>query len=139
MHAMLTDITSRESSWWFEAGFVVHVHVRACVHVRCCFTSTETERTTRDGEPRTFTSTFTQLLSSVSVSSHCSWTRITSMHAMLTDIASRESSRWFEAGFVAHVYVRAFMFGVALRPRRLSGLLGTGSPGRPPPLSQRSA
>ena len=65
MHAMLTDITSRESSWWFEAGFVVHVHVRACVHVRCCFTSTETERTTRDGEPRTSTSTFTQLLSSV--------------------------------------------------------------------------
>ena len=37
-------------------------------HVRhfcwCCFTSTETIRTIRDGEPRTATSTFTQLLSS---------------------------------------------------------------------------
>ena len=29
----------------------------------CCFTSTETIRTVRDGEPRTITSTFTQLLS----------------------------------------------------------------------------
>ena len=34
---------------------------------QCCFTSTETVRTIRDGEPRTATSTFTQLLSSVSV------------------------------------------------------------------------
>ena len=35
--------------------------------VQCCFTSTETVRTIRDGdsEPRTSTSTFTQLLSSV--------------------------------------------------------------------------
>ena len=32
--------------------------------VQCCFTSTETTRTIRDGEPRTATSTFTQLLSS---------------------------------------------------------------------------
>ena len=34
---------------------------------RCCFTSTETIRLIRDGEPRTATSTFTQLLSSVCV------------------------------------------------------------------------
>jgi len=34
------------------------------VHVQCCFTSTETIRTIRDREPRTVTSTFTQLLSS---------------------------------------------------------------------------
>ena len=32
--------------------------------VQCCFTSTETIRAFRDGEPRTATSTFTQLLSS---------------------------------------------------------------------------
>ena len=32
--------------------------------VQCCFTSTETLRTIRDGEPRMATSTFTQLLSS---------------------------------------------------------------------------
>ena len=31
----------------------------------CCFTFKETVRTVRDGEPRTATSTFTQLLSSV--------------------------------------------------------------------------
>ena len=34
-----------------------------CPLVQCCFTSTETVRTVRDGEPRTSTSTFTQLLS----------------------------------------------------------------------------
>ena len=32
--------------------------------VQCCFTSTETIRLIRDGEPRTDTSTFTQLLNS---------------------------------------------------------------------------
>ena len=32
--------------------------------VQCCFTSTETIRTIRDGEPRVATSTFTQLLNS---------------------------------------------------------------------------
>ena len=36
--------------------------------VQCCFTSTETVRTIRDGEPSTATSTFTQLLSSESSS-----------------------------------------------------------------------
>ena len=34
------------------------------VQVQCCFTSTESLRTIRDGEPKTATSTFTQLLSS---------------------------------------------------------------------------
>ena len=33
--------------------------------VQCCFTSTETIVTVRDGEPRTAASTFTQLLNSV--------------------------------------------------------------------------
>ena len=33
--------------------------------VQCRFTSTETVRTVRDGEPRTSTSTFTQLLTSM--------------------------------------------------------------------------
>ena len=32
--------------------------------VHCCFTSTETTKTVRDGEPRTSTSTFTRVLSS---------------------------------------------------------------------------
>ena len=37
----------------------------ADVQVQCCFTSTETIRTVRDGEPRTVSSTFTQPRSSV--------------------------------------------------------------------------
>ena len=44
-----------------EGGLVVERGVR----VQCCFTSAETIRTVRDGEPRTSTSTFTLLLSSV--------------------------------------------------------------------------
>ena len=40
--------------------------------VQCCFTSTETVPTIRDGEPRTPTSTFTQLLSSEQIS-RSSW------------------------------------------------------------------
>ena len=41
-----------------------------CVHVQFYFTSTETVRTIRDGEPRTATSTFTQLLSSPLFTQH---------------------------------------------------------------------
>ena len=37
-----------------------------CLQVHCCFTSTEAIRTIGDGEPRTATSTFTQLLNSAS-------------------------------------------------------------------------
>ena len=36
------------------------------------------------------------------------------------------------------VQVFLFEFSAALRPQRPSGLLGTGSPGRPPPLSHSS-
>ena len=38
--------------------------------IQCCFTSTATVQTLRDGEPRTATSTFTQLLSSEQKQSH---------------------------------------------------------------------
>ena len=40
------------------------MHLNAQVQVQCCFTSTETIRTIRDGETRTATSSLTQLLSS---------------------------------------------------------------------------
>ena len=40
------------------------------VRVQCCFTSTETVQTIRDGEPRRSSSTFTQLLSSESLNDH---------------------------------------------------------------------
>ena len=41
-----------------------HQYEYVQVQVQCCFTSTETIRTIRDGEPRTATSSLTQLLSS---------------------------------------------------------------------------
>ena len=45
----------------------VHISVVVLkVQVQCCFTSTETTRNIKDGEPRTATWTFTQLLSSES-------------------------------------------------------------------------
>ena len=37
---------------------------KACSIAECCITPTETVRIIRDGEPRTATSTFTQLLNS---------------------------------------------------------------------------
>ena len=57
-----------------DDGRVLHIHVRplelcesrggCAVLIQCCFTSTETMRLVRDGEPRAATSTITQLLSS---------------------------------------------------------------------------
>ena len=44
--------------------FHTHLLSSADIQVQCCFTSKETVRTVRGGEPRTATSTFTQLLSS---------------------------------------------------------------------------
>ena len=56
-----------------DDGRVLHTHVRplelcesrggCAVLIQCCFTSTETMKLIRDGESRTATSTFTQLLS----------------------------------------------------------------------------
>ena len=44
---------------------IIGTNCDQCVNmVQCCFTSTETVRLIRDGEPRTDTSTFTQILSS---------------------------------------------------------------------------
>ena len=48
----------------FVATKMILVAAPANGVVQCCFTSTETVRTIRDGEPRTATSIFTQLLSS---------------------------------------------------------------------------
>ena len=50
-----------------KPGPVRRVNLLLGVRVQCCFTSTETVVTVRDGEPRMATSTFTQLLNSVSV------------------------------------------------------------------------
>ena len=51
---------------WYQLVSNVCIVLGDCaVQVQCCFMSTETVRTIRDREPRTATSTFTQLLSSV--------------------------------------------------------------------------
>ena len=52
---------------WFSVDQTVKAPFTS---VQCCFTSTETVRTIRDGEPRTATSTSTQLLSSASSMVH---------------------------------------------------------------------
>ena len=43
---------------------VIFQRLRTQVQAQCCFTSRESKRIKRDGEPGTATSTFTQLLSS---------------------------------------------------------------------------
>ena len=86
------------------------------IQVQCCFTSTETIRTSMDAEPRTATSTFTHLLNS---EIH---TTSSDGHSTFTQLLSSE----------------ILQFSVALRPQRPEGLLGTGSPGRSPPPSHSS-
>ena len=53
------------------------------MYVQCCFTSTETVRTVRDGEPRTATSTFTQLLSSTDIQIQCCFTSTETVRTIL--------------------------------------------------------
>ena len=76
-------------------------------HSSCCFTSTET---IRNWEPRTTTSTFTQLL-------------LLYVHRDHQELGAQDGHLDFHTA------------PVALRPQRPSG---TGSPGRPPRLSHRS-
>ena len=80
--------------------------------VQCCFTSIETMWTVRDREPRTTTSTFTQLLRSVF---QC---RFTSTQTVRTIRDPRRSPRLSHSSC-------ALFFNVALRPQRLYGPLGT--------------
>ena len=63
--------------------------------VQCCFTSTETIGTVRDGEPRTATPTLTQLLSS--------WTSLWSWvffhrSGFITRVAACKSNAWLISG-----------------------------------------
>ena len=52
--------------FFLEGWLACFTNKRKAVQVHCRFTSTETIRTIRDGEPRTATTTLTQLLSSMS-------------------------------------------------------------------------
>ena len=57
----LRDRTNYEGRWTQDGHFHFHTAPELCLHLQCCFTSTEAVRTINDGEPRTATSTFTQL------------------------------------------------------------------------------
>ena len=82
-------------------------------------TTRETIRTIRDGGPRTATSSFTQLLNTV----------------LQCFLMSRETIRNIRDGEprTATSTFTQLLYNAALRPQRLSG---TGSPGRPPRLTQ---
>ena len=88
-------------------------------------TSTETLQTIRDGEPRTSTSSFTQLPSSDWAP--CSFSLLLLCPRRPHVLKSRKL--WS---------LLSFHFSVALHPQRLYGPLGTGSPGHPPRLSRSS-
>ena len=61
----ITQVTSVETETTPDMGKCMKTTTAG--QVQCCFTSAETSRTIKDGEPRTATSTFTQLLSSNSM------------------------------------------------------------------------
>ena len=106
------------------------------VQVQCRFTSTETVRTIRDGEPRAATSTFTQFLGSDD-RSFCVGPLET--RGTFRDGEPRTATSIFTqllcSVFVAVVFLCFLQVQCCLRPRRPYGLLGTGTPGRPPRLT----
>jgi len=63
---------------------------------KCCFTSTETIRLIRDGEPRTATSTFAQLLSSNAVTVNTSESLANFCFSDLVEVTGVLSNRWLE-------------------------------------------
>ena len=92
----------------------------------------------RDGELRTATSTFTQLLNTAPFSGSRSVSLY--VHRDRTDSKGRGALDG-HLGFhtaLEHCALLRFKFSVALRPQRPYGLLGTGSPVRLPRLSHSS-
>ena len=92
--------------------------------VQCCFTFTETIRTVRDGEPRTSTSTVTQLLSSETLQFQFS----VALHPrkpyglLGTGSPGRPTSTLTQ---LLSSEILQFQFSVALRSQRPYGLLET--------------
>ena len=71
--AYATDLWSATATATLTSGGLWQWHVAFFPPFQCCFTSIEAIRLARDGEPRTATSTFTQILSYLCVwpSSFC--------------------------------------------------------------------
>ena len=65
----------------------VSIIVVSIVRVQCCFTSTETIRRIRDGEPMSATSTFTQLLGSAFIVWYSRSLFITTQAVMVNTVA----------------------------------------------------
>ena len=84
------------------------------VRGHCSVTSTETIRTVRDGEPRTATSTFTQLLSSESGQVQCCFTSTETIWTIRDGEPRTTTSTFTQLPSSC-----AFHFSVALRPQRL--------------------
>ena len=102
-----------------------------CSVLYCCFTSTETVRTIRNGEPRTATLTFTELLSSdvstVSVRVQCCLTSTETVRT-IRDGEPRTATSTFTRLLSCQHGVRV---QCCFSPQRPYRLLGTGSLGHP--------
>ena len=83
--------------------------------IQCCFTFTETIGTSKDGEPRTATSTFTQLLLSdlEKAKVQCCFTSIETVRSM-RDGEPRTATSTFTQLLSSEI----LQFSVALRPER---------------------
>ena len=93
-----------------------------CFQVQRCFTATETIRTVRDGEPRTATSTFTQLLSSEGLSSS---SMLLYVHRDRKDYQGRGAHD--DHLSAPELRLSSWCWSVALCPPETVGLLGTGA------------
>ena len=82
-----------------------------------CFTSTETVQTVRDGEPRTATSTFTQLLSSATQRIQCSFTSTETVRTIRGGEPRTTTSTFRTAPELWEFSIFVVVF-VTLRPQR---------------------
>ena len=97
-----------------------------CVQVQCCFSSTETIRTIRDGEPRTAPSTFTDTapeLWSLTVQVQCGFTSTETVRTIRGGEPRTATSTFTQ---LLSSDLLQFKLSVALSPQRPQGLLGKG-------------
>ena len=103
--------------------------------LKCCVTSTETIRTVRDGEPRTATSTFIQLLSSVRVGIQCCFTSTETLWTIRDGEPGTATSTFTQLSSSQDARLQMLLY--VHREQKIESL-ATESPGRPPRLSHSS-
>ena len=138
---LLLAEVSALSSHTLASHIYVHTSFRSDFFFQCYLTSTENiVRTVRDGEPRTATSTSTQLLSSECLNYFfkCCFTFTETVRTIRDGREPRTATSTFTQLLSSECLNSCFCFcfsSVALRAQRpYQGLLGTGSPGRSPGL-----